>query len=83
MVSEAIGEIEIERLRETHYDGSRAGRNFAWTVKPSHSFCPLRFLVSMIYAVSSSTVTTSHVSRFPSLLSKRRAPVSMSGRWTT
>jgi hypothetical protein len=28
-VSEAIGEIEIERLRETHYDGSRAGRNFA------------------------------------------------------
>ena len=28
-VSEAIGEIEIERLRETHYDGSRAGKNFA------------------------------------------------------
>ena len=28
-VSEAIGEIEIERLRETHYDGSRQGRNFA------------------------------------------------------
>ena len=28
-VSEAIGEIEIERLRETHYDGSRAGHNFA------------------------------------------------------
>jgi type IV secretory pathway TraG/TraD family ATPase VirD4 len=28
-VSEAIGEIEIERLRETHYDGQRAGRNFA------------------------------------------------------
>ena len=28
-VSEAIGEIEIERLRETHYEGSRAGRNFA------------------------------------------------------
>jgi len=28
-VSDAIGEIEIERLRETHYDGSRAGRNFA------------------------------------------------------
>lgn len=28
-VSEAIGEIEIERLRETHYVGSRAGRNFA------------------------------------------------------
>jgi hypothetical protein len=28
-VSEAIGEIEIERLRETHYDGTRAGRNFA------------------------------------------------------
>ena len=28
-VSEAIGEIEIERLRETHYEGTRAGRNFA------------------------------------------------------
>ena len=27
-VSEAIGEIEIERLRETHYDGTRRGRNF-------------------------------------------------------
>jgi hypothetical protein len=27
-VSEAIGEIEIERLRETHYDGTRSGRNF-------------------------------------------------------
>ena len=28
-VSEAIGEIEIERLREMHYDGTRTGRNFA------------------------------------------------------
>jgi energy-coupling factor transporter ATP-binding protein EcfA2 len=28
-VSEAIGEVEIEKLRETHYDGHRAGRNFA------------------------------------------------------
>jgi type IV secretory pathway TraG/TraD family ATPase VirD4 len=28
-VSDAIGEVEIERLRETHYDGSRSGRNFA------------------------------------------------------
>ncbi|MGA3035565.1 MAG: type IV secretion system DNA-binding domain-containing protein [Terracidiphilus sp.] len=27
-VSEAIGEVEIERLRETHYDGSRRGHNF-------------------------------------------------------
>ncbi|HTT18082.1 MAG TPA: type IV secretion system DNA-binding domain-containing protein [Candidatus Sulfotelmatobacter sp.] len=27
-VSEAIGEIEIEQLRETHYDGTRSGRNF-------------------------------------------------------
>jgi hypothetical protein len=27
-VSDAIGEVEIERLRETHYDGTRAGRNF-------------------------------------------------------
>jgi type IV secretory pathway TraG/TraD family ATPase VirD4 len=28
-VSEAIGEVEVERLRETHYDGSRTGKNFA------------------------------------------------------
>jgi hypothetical protein len=28
-VSKFIGKIEIERLRETHFDGSRAGRNFA------------------------------------------------------
>ena len=28
-ISEAIGEVEIERLRETHYDGTRRGRNFA------------------------------------------------------
>jgi hypothetical protein len=27
-VSDAIGEVEIERLRETHYDGTRTGRNF-------------------------------------------------------
>lgn len=28
-VSQAIGEVEIERLKETHYDGTRQGRNFA------------------------------------------------------
>ena len=28
-VSRAIGKVEIERLRETHFDGTRAGRNFA------------------------------------------------------
>lgn len=28
-VSEAIGEVEVERLRETHYDGNRSGKNFA------------------------------------------------------
>ena len=28
-VSDAIGEVEVERLRETHYEGSRAGKNFA------------------------------------------------------
>ena len=27
-VSEFIGKVEIERLRETHFDGTRAGRNF-------------------------------------------------------
>ena len=28
-VSQAIGKIEIERMKETHFDGSRSGRNFA------------------------------------------------------
>jgi type IV secretory pathway TraG/TraD family ATPase VirD4 len=28
-VSKFIGKVEIERLRETHFDGTRAGRNFA------------------------------------------------------
>jgi type IV secretory pathway TraG/TraD family ATPase VirD4 len=28
-VSKFIGKVEIERLRESHFDGSRAGRNFA------------------------------------------------------
>jgi type IV secretion system coupling TraD/TrwB family protein len=28
-VTKFIGKVEIERLRETHFDGSRAGRNFA------------------------------------------------------
>jgi hypothetical protein len=29
-VSEAIGEVEIERLRETHFEGNRPGKNFAF-----------------------------------------------------
>jgi type IV secretory pathway TraG/TraD family ATPase VirD4 len=28
-VSEFIGKVEIERMKETHFDGSRSGRNFA------------------------------------------------------
>ena len=28
-ISQAIGEVEIERLKETRYDGTRRGRNFA------------------------------------------------------
>jgi RecA/RadA recombinase len=28
-VSRAIGKVEIERMKETHYDGTRTGRNFA------------------------------------------------------
>ena len=28
-VSRAIGKVEIERMKETHFDGSRDGRNFA------------------------------------------------------
>jgi hypothetical protein len=28
-VSKFIGKVEVERLRETHFDGTRSGRNFA------------------------------------------------------
>jgi len=28
-VSKAVGDVEIERLKETHYDGTRRGRNFS------------------------------------------------------
>jgi Type IV secretion-system coupling protein DNA-binding domain len=28
-VSNAIGKVEIERMKETRFDGSRSGRNFA------------------------------------------------------
>jgi type IV secretory pathway TraG/TraD family ATPase VirD4 len=28
-VSNAIGKVEIERIRETHYDGTRSGKNFS------------------------------------------------------
>ncbi len=27
-VSNAIGKVEVERLRQTHFDGTRAGKNF-------------------------------------------------------
>ena len=27
-VSKGIGKVEIERMKETHFDGSRSGRNF-------------------------------------------------------
>jgi hypothetical protein len=29
LVSRAIGKVEIERMKETHFDGSRSGRNFS------------------------------------------------------
>ena len=28
-VSKAIGQVEIERMKETHYDGTRSGKNFS------------------------------------------------------
>jgi type IV secretory pathway TraG/TraD family ATPase VirD4 len=28
-ISEAIGQVEIERMKETHFDGSRSGKNFS------------------------------------------------------
>jgi hypothetical protein len=28
-ISNAIGKVEIERMKETHFDGSRSGKNFS------------------------------------------------------
>ena len=42
-VSDAIGEIEIERLRETHYEGSVPGRTLRSTDRRSPSSCRQRF----------------------------------------
>jgi hypothetical protein len=28
-ISNAIGKVEVERMKETHFDGSRSGKNFA------------------------------------------------------
>ena len=38
-VSEAIGEVEIERIRETHFDGSGRGRISRWTGRPNRLSC--------------------------------------------
>ena len=36
-VSRAIGKVEIERMKETHFDGHRSGRNFSRSIgRPSH-----------------------------------------------
>ena len=80
-VSEAIGEIEIERLRETHYDGTRAGRNFALDrqieplVMPSEisGLDDLRGFLKM--------ATTLLVFPFRSLLFKKNTPASTSAKW--
>ncbi len=32
-VSKAIGKVEIERMKETHFDGTRSGRNFALDIQ--------------------------------------------------
>jgi type IV secretory pathway TraG/TraD family ATPase VirD4 len=82
-VSEAIGEIEIERLRETHYEGSRAGRNFALDRQTEPLVLPSEVSGLDDLRGSSSTATMLRGSRFPSSRSKKRVPASMSGKWTT
>jgi len=32
-VSKAIGKVEIERMKESHFDGTRSGRNFALDIQ--------------------------------------------------
>jgi hypothetical protein len=31
--SKAIGKVEIERMKESHFDGTRSGRNFALNIQ--------------------------------------------------
>ena len=81
-VSEAIGEVEIERLRETHYDGHAQARTSRSIGRPSRSYCLRKYRGSTNCAAFSSTAITSRASRFRSLRSKRKAPVSMTDKWT-
>jgi len=81
-VSEAIGEIEIERLRERTTTARAAGATLCSTARPSRWSCLLKCLVSTICAASSSTVITLRGSPSRSLLSKREAPVLTSAKWT-
>jgi hypothetical protein len=32
-VSKAIGKVEIERMKESHFDGTRSGRNFVLDIQ--------------------------------------------------
>ena len=84
-VSEAIGEVEIERLRETHYDGTRAGKNYrAGPADGNLLCCPPRSQGSRRSArFPQSTGSMSLDSHFRSLRLKRKAPASMNGRWMT
>jgi len=82
-VSEAIGEIEIERIRETHFDGSRTGRNYALDRQTEPLVMPSE--ISGLDDLRGFLKYGNHVARFsfPSCACARRAPVLMSERWMT
>jgi hypothetical protein len=74
-VSEAIGEIEIERLRETHYDGSTRGTQLR-ARPPDGTACPaVRDLGSRRLArLSSNMATMSRAFRFPFIELEEKSP---------
>ena len=82
-VSDAIGEVEVERLRETHFAGSRTGRNFALDRQTEPLVLPSE--ISGLEDLRAFLKYGNHVARFsfPFIELPKKAPTSSNGRWTT
>jgi hypothetical protein len=68
-------------LRETHYEGSRAGRNFALDRQTEPLVLPSEVSGLDDLRGFLKYGNMSPDSRFPLLLLRRKAPPSMNGRW--
>ena len=83
-VSEAIGEVEIERMRETHYDGSRTGRNFALDRQTEPLVLPSEISgLDDLQGLPEVRQPCRAILVSVHLAATRKVPVSMSERWTT